>query len=45
MVGDPGGEPFVFPAAPDRCFRHAGTAQRYPGLNMTPWRQVLRGEA
>ncbi len=23
----------------------AGTAQRYPGLNMTPWRQALRGEA
>ena len=22
-----------------------GTAQRYPGLNMTPWRQALRGEA
>ena len=22
----------------------AGTAQRYPGLNMTPWRQALRGE-
>jgi len=23
----------------------AGTAQRYPGLNMTPWRQALRDEA
>ena len=23
----------------------AGTAQRYPRLNMTPWRQALRGEA
>jgi hypothetical protein len=23
----------------------AGTAQRYPGLNMTPWRQALYGEA
>jgi hypothetical protein len=23
----------------------AGTAQRYPGLNMTPWRQALPGEA
>ena len=23
----------------------AGTAQRYPGLNMTPWQQALRGEA
>jgi hypothetical protein len=23
----------------------AGTAQRYPGLNMTPWRQALSGEA
>jgi hypothetical protein len=23
----------------------AGTAQRYPGLNMTPWRQALRGPA
>jgi hypothetical protein len=23
----------------------AGTAQRYPGLNMTPWRQALRGES
>jgi hypothetical protein len=22
-----------------------GTAQRYPGLDMTPWRQALRGEA
>jgi hypothetical protein len=23
----------------------AGTAQRYPGLNMAPWLQALRGEA
>jgi hypothetical protein len=23
----------------------AGTAQRYPGLDMTPWRQALPGEA
>jgi hypothetical protein len=23
----------------------AGTAQRYPGLDMTPWRRALRGEA
>jgi hypothetical protein len=23
----------------------AGTAQRYPGLNMTPWQHALRGEA
>jgi hypothetical protein len=23
----------------------AGTAQRYPGLDMSPWRQALRGEA
>jgi hypothetical protein len=23
----------------------AGTEQRYPGLDMTPWRQALRGEA
>ncbi len=23
----------------------AGTAQRYPGLDMTPWRQALRGKA
>lgn len=23
----------------------AGTAQRYPGLNMTPWQQTLHGEA
>jgi hypothetical protein len=22
----------------------AGTAQRYPGLNMTPWRQALHGQ-
>lgn len=23
----------------------SGTAQRYPGLNMTPWRQAFRGES
>lgn len=23
----------------------AGTAQRYPGLNLTPWRRALRGES